>query len=156
MKTASIQELKLELQNIAPGPLRQLCLRLAKFKKENKELLTYLLFEAHDEEAYIASVKQMIEEDFEELPKSNPYLTKKSLRKTIRSINKYIRYAGSDSVQAALLVYFCIKMKHSPINYQKNTALFNIYESQIKKCIAAIGNLHPDLQYDLLKELKNT
>ena len=51
MKTASIQELKQELQATSQTKLLDLCLRLAKFKKENKELLTYLLFEAHDEEA---------------------------------------------------------------------------------------------------------
>ena len=45
MKAATINELKQELQNIPPAKVTELCLRLARFKKENKELLTYLLFE---------------------------------------------------------------------------------------------------------------
>ena len=64
MKTASVQELKQELQSVPPARLLELCLRLARFKKENKELLTYLLFEAHDEEGYINSVNQVIDEGF--------------------------------------------------------------------------------------------
>lgn len=51
MKTATIAELKSELGNVPAPQLAELCIRLAKFKKENKELLTYLLFEAYDEEA---------------------------------------------------------------------------------------------------------
>ncbi|MEM9142481.1 MAG: hypothetical protein AAGA86_05795, partial [Bacteroidota bacterium] len=57
MKAATVAQLKKELQHRPPDELLQLCLRLARFKKENKELLTYLLFEAHDEAGYIALVK---------------------------------------------------------------------------------------------------
>ena len=56
MKAATIQEIKLELSETSPAKLKQLCLHLAKFKKENKELLTYLLFESHDEAASFRSV----------------------------------------------------------------------------------------------------
>ena len=48
MKAASISEIKTELKGLPPAQLTELCLRLARFKKENKELLTYLLFEAND------------------------------------------------------------------------------------------------------------
>ena len=44
MKAATIIELKQELNNTSPAIVSELCLRLARFKKENKELLTYLLF----------------------------------------------------------------------------------------------------------------
>ncbi|MDO9156299.1 MAG: hypothetical protein Q7U17_05460, partial [Sediminibacterium sp.] len=56
MKAASVHEIKQALLSNSSKELAELCLRLAKFKKENKELLTYLLFEAHNEEAYIAEV----------------------------------------------------------------------------------------------------
>ena len=62
MDAASIRELKTELQRRAPRESMELCLRLARFKKENKELLTYLLFEAQDESGYINSVKGRIDE----------------------------------------------------------------------------------------------
>jgi len=153
MKTATVQELKQELQAVSHHKLLELCLRLAKFKKENKELLTFLLFEAHDEEAYINSVKVLIDEGFTELPKANLYLTKKSLRKILRITNRYIKYSGSKLAEATLLIYFCSKMKSSGIHYSKTTVLKNMYEMQLKKINTAMKTLHEDIQYDLQKEL---
>jgi hypothetical protein len=153
MKTASIQELKQELQSVAPGKLLELCLRLAKFKKENKELLTYLLFEAHNEEDYINSVKLLIDEGFTELPKANLYLTKKSLRKILRTTNRYIRYTGSKQAEVALLIYFCRQLKDSGIKIQKSNVLHNLYLQQIKKINTSLQGLHEDLQYDYRQQL---
>lgn len=153
MKTASIQELKQEMLALKQPKLLELCLRLAKFKKENKELLTYLLFEAHDEEAYIRSVRLLIDEGFAELPKANTYLTKKSLRKTLRITNRYIKYTGSKQVEASLLLYFCAQLKHSGIPYTKTQVLANLYEQQLKKINTALAQLHEDLRYDFQQEL---
>jgi len=58
MKAATINEIKQELQSLPPVRLSEICLRLAKFKKDNKELLTYLLFEAQDEEEYKKNIKE--------------------------------------------------------------------------------------------------
>ena len=153
MKTATVHELKQELQSVAPGRLLELCLRLAKFKKENKELLTYLLFESHNEEEYVTSVKLLIDEGFAELGSTNLYLTKKSLRKILRVTNKYIRYTGSKQVEATLLIYFSAKLKSSRIPCQKSTVLTNLYQQQLKKIEAAVQTLHEDLQYDYQKEV---
>jgi hypothetical protein len=153
MKTATIQELKQELLALNQPKLLELCLRLAKFKKENKELLTFLLFEAHDEESYINSVKGLIDEGFTELPKANLYLTKKSLRKILRITNRYIKYSGSKMAETSLLMYFCSKMKLSGIPYQKSTVLNNLYEMQLKKVKSALAQLHEDLQYDFQREV---
>lgn len=154
MKTATIQELKQELKDLSPGRITDLCLRLARFKKENKELLTFLLFEAHDETGYIESVSQLIDEGFAELPKSSTYLTKKSLRKTLRVTNKYIRYTGSKQAEVALLIYFCRKVKDSGIRIQKSTTLQNLYLQQLKKINIALQLLHEDLQFDYRQELE--
>ena len=58
MKAASIQEIKKELNASDLETVQALCLRLAKYKKENKELLTYLLFEAHDEQTFSENAKE--------------------------------------------------------------------------------------------------
>jgi hypothetical protein len=154
MKTASVQELKQELQAVSHSRLLELTLRLARFKKENKELLTYLLFESHDEEAYISSVKILMDEGFAELPKANAYLSKKSLRKTLRITNKYIKYAGSKQVEVALLIYFCQQMKETVPNIPRSTVLHNLYLAQVKKINAALKGLHEDLQYDHLRDIE--
>ena len=56
MKAVSVVKIRKELHHRSHDELMELCLRLAKFKKENKELLTYLLFEADNEEQYIQTV----------------------------------------------------------------------------------------------------
>jgi len=155
MKAATINELKQELNVISPAKLLEICLRLAKYKKDNKELISYLLFEAHDETAYIDSVKKDMDEQFSLINKSNLYFAKKSLRKILRTTAKYIRYAGSKQAEVELLLYFCISLVNSGISIYKNQALKNLYQGQLKKINKVIATLHEDLQYDYLKELEN-
>lgn len=148
MKAATVNEIKQELKESSPAELIELCLRLARFKKENKELLTYLLFEASDQQAYIDSVKKQIDEDFSQINISNIYFAKKTLRKILRISNKYIRYTGSKEVEIELLLYYLTNFKGLKISWHKSTALTNIYNAQLKKINAAIATLHEDLQYD--------
>jgi len=94
MTTASLSELRRALQNIPLADLPDLCIRLARFKKENKELLSYLLFQADDEAEYIRNVKTEIDQYFLELSRKTPYLTKKGLRKALAFTNQRIRSSG--------------------------------------------------------------
>ena len=155
MKAATINELKQELLNEKPARLTELCIRLARFKKENKELLTYLLFEAHDINGYIASVKKVMDLQFETINKSNVYFVKKTLRKILRITNKFIRYSGSEIVEIELLIYFCAAVKALNIPMESSPVISNIYQNQLKKINKAIGAMHEDLQYDYLKEVKS-
>ncbi|MCG2617332.1 hypothetical protein LZZ85_23750 [Terrimonas sp. NA20] len=154
MKSATIHELKQEMSQLKASEISALCLRLARFKKENKELLTYLLFEAHDEDGYIRSVKQEIDDQFESINVSHLYFVKKSLRKILRGITKHIRYTGSKQAEVEWLLHFCTKLKDTGIPLEKNTMINNIYHSQLKKLFAAINGLHEDLQYEFMKEAK--
>ena len=154
MKAATIHEIKQELSVVNPAELVELSLRLARFKKENKELLTYLLFEAHDEQGYISSIKKEIDELFETINLSHLYFAKKTLRKIVRVINKYCRYSGNKQTEIELRIWFCQKLKASGIPFHRNTVISNLYESQLKKINIALTALHEDLQYDYLKELK--
>jgi hypothetical protein len=154
MKAASIQEIKQELKSQSPSELVEFCLRLAKFKKDNKELLTWLLFEAGDEANYIETVKKEIDREFAELPKPNLYLTKKSLRKVLRNTAKQIRYTGSPQAEVELLTYFCRKIRSSGIPIKDSPVLTNLYRQQLKKIDTVIATMHEDLQYDYLRALK--
>jgi hypothetical protein len=154
MKAASINELKQELTTQPPKQLLELCLRLAKFKKENKELLTYLLYEAHDEHGYVENVKKEIDENFGELPKANTYLSQKSLRKILRSISKYSKYTASKQSQAEMLLHFCKKLKASGIAIHRSVGLTKLYATQIKKVSVLVQSLHEDLHYDYKKQLE--
>ena len=63
-----LQDIKKELQHLSPLQIAELCLRLARFKKENKELLAYLLFEANNEQAFIEKIKAEVGFMFSQLP----------------------------------------------------------------------------------------
>lgn len=154
MKAASISEIKKELTTLAPAELSALCLRLAKYKNDNKELLTYLLFEAHNEEGYIAAVKEEIDKGFSEMAGDKLYHAKKRLRKILRITNKHIRYTGSKTAEAELLIYFCTKMKLAGLLSSYSVQLTNLYEQQLKKIKKVIDTQHEDLQYDYLRQLK--
>ena len=93
MKAASVVEIKKTLEQLDKEHIKQLCLRLARFKIENKELLTYLLFEADDENYYIKGIKEEIEIEFDEVNRKSYYFIKKSIRKILRNTKKNIRYS---------------------------------------------------------------
>jgi hypothetical protein len=153
MKAATIQEIKQELLALPPGKLTEITLRLARSKKENKEFLTYLLFESHDISGYIESVKKEIEADFLDINVTHIYFAKKTIRKALRTTNKFIRFSGSKMVEAELLLHFCHLVRQSGINVEKNPALKNLYSNQLKKIKTAMAGLHDDINYDLNKLL---
>ena len=154
MKAASINEIKQELKNRNHSDLVETCLRLARYKKENKELLTYLLFEADDLPIYIKHVSEEIDEGFLCINTNNVYFAKKTIRKVLRIANKHIRYTGSKTAETEILLHYLTNFKGLKLAWQKSTALSNLYQSQLKKIRAAIDTMHEDLQHDYLKELK--
>ncbi|GEP97154.1 hypothetical protein [Chitinophaga cymbidii] len=153
MRTATINELKKELSTVPHAQLAELCLRLAKAKKENKELLTYLLFDAHDLDGYIRSVREYIDLEFASLSTTHLYFAKKTLRKILRITNKHIRFTGSKQAETELLLFFCEKMKKSGIRMDNSVQLTNLYFQQLRKIEKAIEAQHEDLQYDYRKKL---
>lgn len=153
MRSSSVHEIKQELLTLKAAELTALCLRLARFKKENKELLTYLLFEAQDEQGYIKSVKQEIEELFGTINTSQLYFAKKTLRKIVRVINKHSRYSGNKQTDIELRIFFCQQLKASGIPIRKNALINNIFTGQLKKIDAVLAILHEDLQHDYSKEI---
>ncbi len=154
MKTASLHEIKTELQSLNPDTLAGLCMRLAKYKKENKELLTYLLFESHHEQSYIERVKETIDELFAELPPQNLYLIKKVLRKILRFVNRQIKYSGVKQTELELRIYFCSKVKTARIPLSTGTVLFNLYQQQLNKINTVLQKLPEDLQSDYQQDLE--
>ncbi|MCB9038980.1 MAG: hypothetical protein H6557_20395 [Lewinellaceae bacterium] len=153
MKAASIKELKEALKSRTPGERIELCLRLARFKKENKELLTYLLLELPDEAHYVESVKAEISGEFEQINTSSYYYIKKSVRKILRATKKYIRYSQQKETEVELLLHFCFGMKALRPSIFRNTVLRNLYERQLSGIEKAVSTLHEDLQYDFQLEI---
>lgn len=153
MQAASVKEIKTALSDLKKDELIALCSRLSKFKKENKELITYVLFEEQDEEGYLQSVKNIIEEEFNSINTSNLYFVKKNIRRIIRVVNKYIRYSGKAVVEIELLIYVCKTMNEKQIELEKSQVLKNIYQSLLKRINKSMDSLHEDLQYEFKQEL---
>lgn len=154
MRSATIAELKKELSGIDPAKAVELTLRLARFKKENKELLTYLLYEANDVNGFIQQVKQEMDDEFLKMNRDTIYLAKKSLRKILRMIGKYSRYVAITEAEVELLIHFINNIHKSNIPYRGGAVISNLYDTQVRKIEKLIGELDPDLQYDWRREFE--
>lgn len=154
MKIESIVTIKKELQHLPKEDLLELCLRLGKFKKENKALLTYLLFEAHDEDGYVASVKSSLDELFDGINTDSYFYMKKTIRKILRQIRVYSRYSNKKSTEVELLLYFCKQLNELRPSIHRNRTLSNLYQRQILALKKKISVLHEDLQYDYNLQLE--
>jgi hypothetical protein len=153
LKASGISDLQKELKNRPPAKVIELAVRLAKHKKENKELLTYLLFDADDEQTFINSTKEEVDSQFSEMNKSNLYLAKKSLRKILRLINKHIKFSALPVTELELRIHYCKKIRSSGIPFIKSQVLVNLYSNQLVKIDIALNKLHEDLQFDYREEI---
>ena len=155
MKAVTISVIKKELQDYTQDELIQVCLKLAKFKTENKELLTYLLFESHNEDEYIETIKAFIEDAFEDLNQESLYYFKKGVRKILRLLKKYIRYSKKKETEAELLIYFCAQLKEYGTLYKGSTQMQNLYDKQLEMANKAINRLNEDLQFAFYREIED-
>jgi len=155
MKAATLAQLKKELKDKPANELLDICIRMAKFKKDNKELLTYLIFEANDERGFIEQAKEDLEEAFDEINMGSLYWAKKGLRKVLRNLKKQIRYSGDKVTEVELLMHFCKLLREFDIPYHDYVTLLNMYEGQMKRIRTVIEGLHEDLQYDYNEMLRS-
>ena len=148
MITATVPQLKNEIKHLDKGELMELCLKLAKFKKENKELLSYLLFEADDEAHFVDTIKKEITSEFEGINRSSSYLIKKSSRRILKDVKKYVRYSKKIETEIELLMYFCQELGQFKSVLYQNVVLGNMYRTQVGVVKKNIAKVHEDLQYD--------
>lgn len=153
MKAVTVKKIKDELSHKNSFELMELCLRLSKFKKENKELLTYLLFESDNEEGYVESVKEQIDGLFEQINTKSYFYIRKSTRKILTLTKKFIRYSQNKETEVELLLYFCTKLKEFKPSIKNSPRLVNTFDRQILLIKKGIATLHEDLQYDYQIEL---
>lgn len=155
MKTVSIKDLKTELSHNSNTELIELILRLSKFKKENKELLSYLLFESGNEDGYINRIQNEMDEQFNLINTKTYYLIKKSVRKILRTVKTYIRYSKNKETEVELLLYYCKKLSEINPSIKSNNVLFNLYNRELDSIKKKILLLHEDLQYDYELEINS-
>lgn len=155
MNAASVAEIRKHLKTLDREELSELCFRLIRYKKENKELLSYVLFDSENEREFIMDFKSEMDQLFTEVNTSHVYLAKKTIRKILRLINKYIRFSGSKIMEVELLIHFCVHLRESPLPIDTNITLNNIYTRQRDKIRKALVTLHEDIQYDYAERVSN-
>ncbi len=154
MDVASLSSIKGELKHRSHQELVTYILGMAKFRKENKELLHYLLFEAQDEIQYIEGVKSEMTRLFRELNSASVYFAKKTIRKILRIVNKHIKFSGLKQTEVELLIAFCLEMRQLNLPFRESKVLLNIYQRQIHKIHSAMASLDEDLQFDFQADLE--
>lgn len=154
MNTASITEIKKELQTLTRDELITTCLDLGKFKKENKELLSYILFEKENEQYYIDQLKAEVEIEFSNINTNSYFYIKKSVRRILKYIKKHIRYSKKKDTEIQLLIHFCKQMSKLNPSIKNNQMLINIYKRQLVSTEKALLKIHEDLQYDFEEDIE--
>ncbi|WP_228851303.1 hypothetical protein [Aegicerativicinus sediminis] len=155
MKPASLAQIRKELKYLSEDQLRELCLRLARFKIDNKELLTYCLFESENEESYVAAISDYIDTSFEEINTKNYYYIKKSIRKILRQLRKFIRYSGKKETEFLIHLKFAQALLELNPSIFNNNSLTKLYLREIQILKSTLKKLHEDLQFEYNIELSN-
>ena len=148
MKSASLAQIRKELKTLSREEVGELCEKLIKYKRDNKELLNYLLFESVDEDAYVEAIKEDVSEAFAATNTRGFYLSKKSIRRALRIANKYIKYSDQPETELDVLLHFCEELKALDINFKRSKVLVNLYERQLVKINDVYSDLHEDLQFE--------
>ncbi len=151
---ASLSELKKNLHTKNTPELVQICMRLAKFKRENKELIDYILNSASNESEFIEAKKTEITDLLNDVASHNYKNIIKILRKTLAITKKYIKYSGIAQTEIELLIHYCKRIQTENIKINHYAVMQNLYNKTVLKIEKEIHKLHPDLQFDYSTELE--
>ncbi|HMU02312.1 MAG TPA: hypothetical protein PJ990_01755 [Saprospiraceae bacterium] len=153
MKAATVHQIKKELETSSPQRVLSLLLRVIKSKTENKELISYLLFDEDNLSGYIADLREDVSELLKDVKYLPSYQVKRSLRKALKFITKYAKYTGAKETEAELLVHLCKLMQGQGLASGPNKMANSIYAKQVEKVEKLIPFLHEELQFDYKEEL---
>jgi len=154
MKTISLSQLQKELATLEKKQVLEICMKLAKHKKENKELLSYLLFGSADEQQYLEESKEKLDGLFLTVSRKTTYTTKKGLQKVVRHLNKFIKTSKNKQTEAELRIYFCSKVRAARIKLDSSGIISNLYYREKDKINLALSKLHEDVQFDYRGEVE--
>lgn len=153
MKASSISQIKKELKYASKEELIEIVLRIGKYKVENKELLSYLLFDSSHEQGYIDKIKVYMDFQFEIINRENYYFIKKSVRKILRVTKRFIKYSKNIETETTLLIHFCKNLEEMDPSYKYNQVLLNMYFRQLNLIEKNLEKMHEDLSYDFRREV---
>ncbi len=153
IKINTVHVIKKQLQSLPKEVLIEHCLRMAKYKKDNKELLNYLLFEQEYEKDYISDIKDDIKTAFVEINKETFYYAKKNIRRIHKMTTKHIKHSGKKETEIELLIFFCLRMRNCGVSFKESRVMTNLYQRQITNIEKALDTLHEDIRIDYEDEM---
>jgi len=153
MEKTSLSEIRKELSFIPREELVAICLRMARFKKENKEHLAYLLFQK-DEAEFIAEINEEITDTLADIHWMNTLQAKKALQKTLRNISKNKKFSLSKIYEMEAMLHFIRTMMEKEIPHSSSAYLHQFYSKQVVKLPKILGSLNEEIQTDYRDEVE--
>ena len=144
-----LNDLKKDLAGMPQPELIELILRLAKLKVENKEILHYLLYYAHDSAAYAQYILPEVLEPFEQ-DFLHPYALSKRLRKSLRIIAKYLRFTKDRAGESELLLFLVNKFLETYRYEYRHSSLSKVIVRCLKKAHDNFDKIHEDFRADYI------
>ncbi|EPR66027.1 hypothetical protein [Cyclobacterium qasimii] len=113
MKIPSLAYIKKELTQRNEPELVDLVLQLSKLSRDNKAFVYFKLFEADNNDLYLAMVKEDLEEAFENANLKSYFTAKKSAQSIRRMMNKSLKLTKDKVTIIELLFFFVRKLLNS-------------------------------------------
>ena len=92
--------------------------------------------------------------EFDSINTDSYFYMRKSIRKILRLLKKYIRYSHSKETEVELLLYFSRKLQQFSPSVFNSRALTNLHQRNMDFVEKKISLLHEDLQYDYQQEIE--
>lgn len=102
---------------------------------------------------YIHEIKEVTTQLFEEMNTHHIFYIKKTIRKILRFVNKQATFAVSKQLEAEMRIHFCNCILAYAVPLKKSVQLSQLYQKQMKKIDTLLSSVHPDLQFDLKRQL---
>ena len=96
-----------------------------------------------------------MDESFETINTASFFYIRKSVRKILRNVKKFIRYSPKKETEVELLLYFCEKLRDLKPSINRSSQLRNSYNRQLLLAKKVLLGLHEDLQFDFQENLEN-
>ena len=148
-----IHELRVKTNDLSVESLHRLLTRLMRFKRENKELVAFELFIRAEPENWFADIREECNVTLNEMNTSHPYFMRKTMRKLIRTLKTYARYAGDPAIEAELLCILLEAFHQKHLHEHTAEKIRKIVTDTQVRLQKMISKLHDDLQYDFIRRL---
>lgn len=153
MTPIKLQLQKKEIAKLDVKTVADICIRLAKYKTENKEFLNYLLFYSFDNEPYINDLKFDITNTFL-LYKQNDYTYTKIIKSLLTRLNKHLKFIADKTREAEIIAQFCAAFINKIDVRSYNSGLIQVLYRQFVRLQKVVLKLDEDLQFDYATDME--